>query len=103
MRRGHRRKTGNDSMRRTLQAMLADTPLVKNLDNPDYMEMLLDGKANLEELFADLGTMPLKSIDEMQEDADRILPGFRKLMKLKILPEHVLLSLSEPSNRTKSN
>jgi hypothetical protein len=29
-RHGHRRKTGNDSMHRALQAMLTDTPLVKN-------------------------------------------------------------------------
>lgn len=34
LRRGHRRRTGNNSMRKTLQAMLADTPLVKNLSNP---------------------------------------------------------------------
>ena len=40
-RRGERRKTGNDSLCRTLQTMLADTPLVKNLDNPQYMKILL--------------------------------------------------------------
>ncbi|MCP4347660.1 MAG: transposase [Desulfobacterales bacterium] len=54
LRRGHRRKTGNNSMRRVLQAMLADTPLVKNLDNPKYMGILLNGKNRLEELFAEL-------------------------------------------------
>jgi hypothetical protein len=43
IRRAYRRKTGNDSMRRALQAMLADTPLVKSLDNPHYMKILLDG------------------------------------------------------------
>ena len=75
MRRSHRRKTGNDSMRRTLQAMLADTPLVKNMDNPNYMEMLLDGKNNLVELFADLGRTPLEGMMEIQDDAERILPG----------------------------
>jgi len=37
-----------------LQTMLADTPLVKNLDNDEFMKILLDGKANLEQLFADL-------------------------------------------------
>ena len=29
-----------------LQAMLTDTPLVKNLDNDEYMKILLDGSAN---------------------------------------------------------
>jgi hypothetical protein len=54
LRRGHRRKTGNNSMRRALQAMIADTPLVKNLDNPEYMEVLLNGKDSLEALFASI-------------------------------------------------
>jgi hypothetical protein len=87
IRRGHRRKTGNDSLGRTLQTMLANTPLVKNLDNPNYMKLLLDGKANLEELFAEVGAMP-KSTDECV-DSDRILPGFRSLISLPTLPEHV--------------
>ncbi len=41
---GCRRKTGNNSVQRALQAMLADTPLMKNLDNPDYMKNCLTEK-----------------------------------------------------------
>jgi hypothetical protein len=70
LRRGHRRKSGNNSMRRVLQAMLADTPLVKNLDNPKYMGILLNGKYRLEELFAELeihscidGLEPVPDVD----------------------------------------
>jgi len=103
MRRGHRRKTGNDSMRRTLQTMLADTPLVKNLENQSYMEMLLNGKANLEELFADLGRAPLESLGEMQADTDRILSGYQALMKIESLPEQVLYTISKPSDLLNSN
>lgn len=55
LRKGLRRRLWH----RALQAMLADTPLVKNLDNPDYMKILLDGKENLEELFAELGPINL--------------------------------------------
>ena len=47
VKRGNRRKTGNNSMCKTLQAMLADTPLVKNLENREYVNALLDGKATL--------------------------------------------------------
>lgn len=89
VRRGHRRKTGNDSMCRVLQTMLADTPLVKNLDNPKYMEALLDGKANLEELFAELAATHLASTAQSQADTERILPGFHKLIKLPTLPKQV--------------
>ena len=60
LKRSHRRRTGNNSMSRVLNSMLADTPLVKNLDNPEYMDMLLDGKANFEE--------PLSEVDSMQTE-----------------------------------
>jgi hypothetical protein len=68
----------------SLQAMLANTPLVKNLENPAYMEILLDGKATLEELFAQLGSIRLSDDESFQADTNRILPGFRALMKLQL-------------------
>ncbi len=102
-RHAHRRKTGNDSMGRALQAMLADTPLVKNLENPEYMKILLDGKRNLEELFADLGAAHLAGAYGLQPDTDRILPGFRALMKLPTLPDQMVRSLGKPVEMAKSN
>ena len=102
IRRGQRRKTGNDSMGRILQTMLADTPLVKNLDNPGYMKLLLGGKTNLEELFAEVGAMPSKSTDTCV-DSDRILPGFRSLINVSTLPEQVVRLFATSLKRTKSN
>jgi len=103
VRRAYRRKTGNDSMCRALQAMLADTPLVKNLDNPDYTKILLDGKANLEELFAELGATHLAGSGGLQANTDRILPGFRALINLPTLPDQVVRSLTKKVERVKSN
>lgn len=103
MRRGQRRKTGNNSMCRTLQTMLADTPLVKNLDNPDYMDILLNGKANLQALFAEIGIMPPAGIAESQDEVDRILPGFRTLINLPTLPQQVVRLFTKPVHTTKSN
>jgi hypothetical protein len=100
IRRGQRRKTGNDSMGRTLQTMLADTPLVKNLDNPDYMKLLLNGKANLEELFAAVGAMPSKTTDEY-DDSDRVPPGFRSLINFLALPEHMVRVVVASREKTK--
>lgn len=103
IRRGYRRKTGNNSMHKALQTMLADTPLVKNLDNPGYMKILLDGKANLEELFAELGASHIDGPDELHANTDRILPGIRALMKRPTLPEQVIRSLTESVTMVKSN
>ena len=54
IRRAHRRTTGNNSMCKKLQTMFADTPLIKNLENPDYMKIMLSGKKSLEEKFAEV-------------------------------------------------
>lgn len=49
-----RHKTGCHSLGRTLRSMLPDTPLVKNLQNPAYLKILLDGQPTLEALFAQI-------------------------------------------------
>jgi len=103
LRRSYRRKTGNNSMHRALQAMLADTPLIKNLDNPDYMEILLDGKANLKELFAELGSTHLDRAEDLHVNTDRILPGFRALINLPTLPDHVIRACTKNMEVVKSN
>lgn len=103
IRRGQRRKTGNNSIRPMLQTMLADTPLVKNLDNDGYMKTLLDGKANLEELFADLELNANACSANSPVGIDRLLPGFRKLMTLQNLPKQVALLLSQRQIMAESN
>ena len=103
LRRGYRRKTGNNSMHRALKTMLADTPLVKNLDNPEYMALLLDGKASLEELFAQMGPTLFAAEVESQADTGRILPGFRKIIKLPTLPEHLLYLAAKTQQMARSN
>ena len=52
--RTYRKKNGFQAVARILKAMLKDTPLVMNLRNKDFMEILLDGKKNLAERFADV-------------------------------------------------
>lgn len=95
LRRAHRKKTGYNSIHRKLQAMIADTPLVKNLDNRAYMEVLLNGKSDLEELFADLAKQEKVAYENSKNDSDRILPGFRSIIKFQNLPEQVMESLKK--------
>jgi len=52
----NRRRTGHNAMSRRLQTMLAETPLVKNLQNETYMHILLDGSPSLEDRFAQIDT-----------------------------------------------
>lgn len=52
--RDYRHKTGCHSLGRSLRTLLPDTPLVKNLQNPEYLKILLDGQPSLAALFAQI-------------------------------------------------
>jgi transcription elongation factor Elf1 len=48
------RKSGINSMSETLRTMFVDIPLIENLENSDYMKILLNGRKTLEERFAEI-------------------------------------------------
>ena len=53
--------------------MIADTPLVKNLDNPEYMNIILNGKKSLEETFAEISQKEImKKMQEAKKDETKI-------------------------------
>ena len=73
MRRSYRRATGNNSMCKKLQSIIADTPLVKNLDNPEYMDVILDGKETLEDAFAEICQQKvMKKMQDAKKDETKI-------------------------------
>jgi hypothetical protein len=85
---GYRRKTGHNGMSRTLQAMLADTPLVKNLQNESYMKILLDGKPTLEARFAEIDIAAVrKQLSDSQESVEKIPATIKKLIAKPRFPQ----------------
>jgi hypothetical protein len=54
LKRNCRHRTGCHCLGRSLRTMLPDTPLVKNLQNPEYLKILLDGHPSLAALFAQI-------------------------------------------------
>lgn len=52
--RDDRRKTGTNSVDRTVQAMIDDTPLIKNLKNDKYMKIIIGERKNLAEVFSEI-------------------------------------------------
>lgn len=54
LKRNCRHRTGCHSLGRSLRTMLPDTPLVRNLQNPEYLKILLDGQPSLAALFAQI-------------------------------------------------
>ena len=93
----HCRKTGNSRMNKALQTVLADTPLVKNLENDQYMTILLDGKSNLEEVFAEIDIKMVRhELAKAQQDFNKIPVKLRKIISCAELPEMVAEMLNVP-------
>lgn len=91
LKRAYRRKTGNGSSSRWLRTMLAETPLVKNLQNPDYMKILLKQKATLEELFAEIEITTLREeFRKAQLNPEKIPAKIKRLIAIPDYPEKLL-------------
>jgi len=89
-----RKKSGTKSLNKKINAMLPDTPLIKNLDNPEYMEIILDGKLNLEERFAQIDIKVVRQELKAQSEALRKYPkGMAKVFKLRSRPKLLARSL----------
>lgn len=88
LKRGNRRRTGNASSGRLLRTILAETPLVKNLQNPQYMKILLNGKSSLEEVFAEIEIATLRqAFRDAQIDPERIPSKLKPIIAMTDFPE----------------
>ena len=90
LKRDGRKKSGQHSLTKTLKWMLADTQLVRNLSNSDYMEILLKGKRNLAERFADIDIQQVRI--EEKENEQRFQSYPKRMSKLFRIP-HLPLKL----------
>jgi len=91
LKRDRRKKNGQHSLTKTLKAMLADTPLVRNLSNPDYLKLLLGGKKSLASLFAEIDIEQVRKEEKENERRWRKYPKkMCKLFKIADLPQKML-------------
>ena len=104
VKRANRRKTGNNSSSLMLQNMLAQTPLIKNLQNPEYMKILLDGKASIEELFAAIEISRLRQeVKKAQQNPEKIPPKIKNVIDDPRYPEKLANILKKSESQPKSN
>jgi hypothetical protein len=77
-----RKKSGTASMGKLLKSLLADTPLVQNLKNTEYLEIILDGCSSLAERFSKIDFQLIQQkMREANNNGEKILPAFRKLIR----------------------
>ena len=89
--RHYRKKSGNNRMERTLKAMFADTLLVKNLENKEYLAILLNGRKSLEERFSEIDLEVVKKeLNRLKSESETLSPKIKRLTKKSDLPELIL-------------
>jgi hypothetical protein len=88
VKRGYRQKTGHGALGKTLRTMLANTPLVKNLQNAEYMAILLDGKPHLADVFAEIESTEVREeLKKAQTHVEKIPTKLRTLTGKTTYPE----------------
>ena len=88
--RRNRRKSGTVSLNKTLKFILADTPLVKNLDNGEYLEIILNGSSTLEERFEKIDSrLVVEKLKDERKQFERISPEMKKIIRQPDLPEQL--------------
>ncbi len=80
--------------------MLADTPLVKNLDNSEYLEIILDGSNTLEYRFEKIDSrMVIEKLKVEQKKYGKISPEMKKIIRRPDLPGRLALHSNIGANR----
>ncbi len=67
--------------------MVADTPLIQNLSNPQYMNILLKGKSSLVERFAQIdAALVRQEMQKHQQEWGDLPKGLKNILKIPDLP-----------------
>lgn len=71
--------------------MPSATPLVKNLDNPEYYKLLLNGCSSLAERFSQIEVTAIQDLlSAEKESVQRLDPKIKKLIKNPKLPKRLM-------------
>lgn len=85
-----RKKSGTISLNKMLKAILADTPLVRNLENTEYMKIVLNGCETLAERFSHIDDKLVRQqLKEAKENQEKISPEVKKIITLPDLPDKI--------------
>ena len=84
-----------NGLSKTLKAILSDTPLGKNLENPDYLKIILDGAATLEERFSEIDARLLQQeLSHLTAHSEKVPLQIKKLIKMPEFPDMLVALFS---------
>jgi len=87
-----RKRTGTISLTKTLKTILSDTPLVKNLDNEEYLKIILDGCDTLEERFARIDSnLVVEELERSKKEPGRLPCELKNMIREPAFPGKLVL------------
>ena len=90
MKRLGRKKSGTASLSKMLKTILADTPLVRNLENEEYLSIILNGCASLSQRFSQIDDRLVREqLKKAQENQEKNSPEVKKIIILPDLPSKI--------------
>jgi hypothetical protein len=87
----YRKKSGMNALEKIMKAMPVNTPLVKNLNNPQYMRILLNGKSSLEERFAEIDARLVRiELANLSAGSEKVPPRIKNLIRIPDFPTQLV-------------
>lgn len=85
-----RKKSGTASLNKTSKTILADTPLVRNLENDEYLKIILNGCSTLAERFSQIDDKIVREqLRQAEKNQEKIPPEVKSIIKHPDLPEKI--------------
>ena len=85
-----RKRSGTASLNKTLKTILADTPLVRNLEKGEYQKIILNGCTSLAERFSQIDDKIARDqLKQAEKNREKILPEVKKIIKQTDLPQKI--------------
>ncbi len=80
--RDNKRKTGDDSIKRTIQGMVKDTPLIQNWQNEEYRKLILGESKSLIDVFAEIDVKIIRDkMSDLKEANNKIPNKIKKILQ----------------------
>jgi len=97
--RRNRKRSGSVSLSKTLKAILSSTPLVKNLENTEYLDIILNGANTLEERFAQIdANIVTNQLKEANKENRKLPIQLKKLIREPLFPQNLAALLGARQN-----
>lgn len=77
------KRTGMGTLGRTVRAMVGETPMMKNIESPEYMKIILNGRPTLAARFAQLDSKRVqeRTAQEGSWNNGKLPPGLKKIVR----------------------